>query len=54
MQEKNSKLDFGGQEIYVGLDTGKKHYRGEACLALNSIGIISNQNGYKSTINLVA
>jgi transposase len=27
MQEKNSKLDFSGQEIYVGLDTGKKSWK---------------------------
>jgi transposase len=27
MQEKNTKLDFSGQEIYVGLDTGRKIWR---------------------------
>lgn len=27
MQKKNTKLDFSGQDIYVGLDTGKKSWR---------------------------
>jgi len=27
MQRKNTKLDFTGQEIYVGLDTGKKSWK---------------------------
>ena len=27
MQGKNTKLDFSGQEIYVGLDTGKKSWK---------------------------
>ena len=26
-QQQNSKLDFTGQEIYVGLDTGKKSWK---------------------------
>jgi transposase len=30
MQGKNTKLDFTGQEIYVGLDTGKKSWK--ACI----------------------
>ena len=25
--EKNTKVDFTGQEIYVGLDTGKKSWK---------------------------
>ena len=27
MQRKDSKLDFTGQEIYVGIDTGKKSWK---------------------------
>ena len=27
MGKKNSKLDFSGQNIYVGIDTGKKSWR---------------------------
>jgi len=27
MQKKNTKLDFSGQEIYVGLDTGKRSWK---------------------------
>ena len=27
MQEKNTRLDFSGQEIFVGLDTGKKSWK---------------------------
>jgi hypothetical protein len=27
MQRKDNRLDFSGQEIYVGLDTGKKSWK---------------------------
>ena len=27
IQQENTKLNFAGQEIYVGLDTGKKSWR---------------------------
>ena len=27
MQKKNARIDFSGQDIYVGLDTGKKNWK---------------------------
>ena len=27
MQKNNTKVDFSGQDIYVGLDTGKKSWK---------------------------